>query len=160
MNIRANVVRVGLITGGLNGIWDTSHWLPTLVESGLHVGCLPEGNGVASWIPIDLAAAAVIESHTTMNETIHIVHPRPVPWNTLIAPIAKDLQLPLVPVREWITRLEHMNEFSNSPRARKIPAFALLDFYREGARNAATQASPESMGMLPTVASTKGTASS
>ncbi|ESK96774.1 hypothetical protein Moror_6646 [Moniliophthora roreri MCA 2997] len=160
MNIRANVVRVGLITGGLNGIWDSSHWLPTLVESGLHVGCLPEGDGVASWIPIDLAAAAIIECHSTMNETIHIVHPRPVPWNTLIAPIAEDLQLPLVPVREWITRLEHMNEFSNSPRAQKIPAFALLDFYREGARNAAAQASPESMGMLPSVASTKGTASS
>ncbi|KAK7035340.1 hypothetical protein VNI00_011871 [Paramarasmius palmivorus] len=157
--IQANVIRVGLITGSSNGIWDVSHWLPTLVESGSHVGCLPEGDGVASWVPIDLAATSIIDSRAAMNETIHIVHPRPVPWNSLIVPIAEDLQLPLVPFREWLSRLEHLNALSSSSR-QKIPAFALLDFYREGARNLATQAIPESMGMLPVVAFKRGTSSS
>ncbi|KAK7056358.1 hypothetical protein VNI00_002912 [Paramarasmius palmivorus] len=160
MKLRANVIRVGLITGSHEGVWDTSHWFPSLVASGKHVGCLPEGDGSVSWIPVDLAATAIIEARGTMNETIHIVHPRPVTWNSLLTPIAEDLQLPLVPVEEWLTRLEHLNASSNPLYSQKIPALALLDFYRLRMRNVGPQATSESLGMLPVVASKKGISAS
>ena len=44
--LRTNVIRVGLLSGGINGFWDISHWLPSIVQSGSYVGCLPEGEEV------------------------------------------------------------------------------------------------------------------
>lgn len=46
--LKTNVIRVGLLTGGVNGSWDTSHWLPALVQSAMYVGCLPEGDDVST----------------------------------------------------------------------------------------------------------------
>ena len=44
--LKTNVIRVGLLSGGVNGSWDPSHWVPSLVQSAREVGCLPEGDGV------------------------------------------------------------------------------------------------------------------
>lgn len=44
--LKANVIRTGLLSGTTNGHWNISHWVPALVESSLHVGCLPSGTGV------------------------------------------------------------------------------------------------------------------
>ena len=37
---------------------------------------------------------------------LHIVSPRPVPWNTVFHPIAEYLGVPAVPYTEWVARLE------------------------------------------------------
>ncbi|KAJ7730966.1 putative polyketide synthase [Mycena maculata] len=44
--LNANVIRVGQLTGSVNGSWSTTHWFPALVQSGVHIGCLPDGNDV------------------------------------------------------------------------------------------------------------------
>jgi len=135
-----------------------SHWLPALIESGIHVACLPEGHGVVSWLPVDLAARAIIDSHKRMNDTIHIVHPRPTLWNTIMEPAAKSLGVPLVPYAEWLARLEHLTShlFSSSGDNTRVLALQLLDFYRLGMKNVLRQKGTESMGLLPVVVSEKG----
>ena len=37
---------------------------------------------------------------------LHLVTPRPVPWNSVFLPMAERLHLPVVPYAEWLARLE------------------------------------------------------
>lgn len=46
--LRPMVVRVGQICGGINGSWNTSDWLPSIVKSSIALGCLPDLKGVRS----------------------------------------------------------------------------------------------------------------
>lgn len=40
------VVRIGQISGGLNGSWNTSDWVPLIVKSSMKMGVLPDLKGV------------------------------------------------------------------------------------------------------------------
>lgn len=40
------VVRIGQISGGLNGSWNTSDWVPLIIKSSLKMGVLPDLKGV------------------------------------------------------------------------------------------------------------------
>ena len=40
------VVRVGQLTGGANGSWKASEWLPSMICASAALRCLPEGQGV------------------------------------------------------------------------------------------------------------------
>ena len=63
---------------------------------------------------------------------LHLVHPRPIPWKSLITPIAQELKATLVPYVEWLTALEIVAE-RNAETARENPALRLLDFFRSSA---------------------------
>lgn len=39
-------VRVGQLSGGINGAWNTTEWLPSLVRTAVHLNCLPTCEGV------------------------------------------------------------------------------------------------------------------
>lgn len=41
-------VRVGQISGGVNGAWNTSDWVGAIVKSSLKIGVLPQFQGVSS----------------------------------------------------------------------------------------------------------------
>ncbi len=45
-SLRTVVMRVGQLAGGINGGWNTSEWVPSMVKSGLFLGCLPGGDDV------------------------------------------------------------------------------------------------------------------
>jgi thioester reductase-like protein len=76
--LRPVSVRVGQLSGGVNGNWNASDWVPSIVCSAVSIGCLPDGAGVSiyvnvsvvysdisqgtvSWIRADEAAAALLE---------------------------------------------------------------------------------------------------
>lgn len=40
--LRPTIVRIGQISGGTNGCWNTTEWLPAMVLSTKNVGCLPD----------------------------------------------------------------------------------------------------------------------
>lgn len=42
------VVRIGQLTGGFNGSWDTNQWFPAMVRAGEMTGLLPGFQGVSS----------------------------------------------------------------------------------------------------------------
>jgi hypothetical protein len=68
--------------------------------------------------------------------TLHIVHPRGVPFNTLIASAASSLNVPLVPYSEWISKLseEHKTQSYSETNLEKAqatnPALRLFGFYQ------------------------------
>lgn len=83
---------------------------------------------------------------------LHLAHPRPVSWSTIIKPLARALSLPLVPYTEWVLKLEeslggsaHDDARDEVERMKVNPALRILDFFRGGML--AGDASREAMGM-------------
>lgn len=84
-------------------------------------------------MPIDTAAATIVDMRTSPSPFVHLVHPKPVPFSTIIAPIAKSLGVPTVPYADWLASLEKALEDSSASAveaARETPALRLIDFYR------------------------------
>ena len=72
-SLRTQVIRVGLLTGGTNGVWDTSHWFPALAQSSAYLGCLPEGDDVSSFSsekgkPTDLHLSRTSPGYQSMSQ--------------------------------------------------------------------------------------------
>lgn len=87
-------------------------------------------------MPTDTAAATIVDVRTSPSPFVHLVHPKPVPFSTLITPIAASLGVPTVPYAEWLAKLEKvLDDTSASPveAARANPALRLVDFYRSSA---------------------------
>jgi hypothetical protein len=62
-------------------------------------------------------------------DMIPIVHPRPVPWHTIIAPMATTLGVSTVPFSTWIEKLSDADVKGRT--AKEVPALLLAGFYRE-----------------------------
>ena len=70
--------------------------------------------------------------------TLHLVHPRPVPWKAIITPIAEELDVPLVPYSQWLTALEKCAAEGSTDEVdamRANPALRLLDFFHAQSRS-------------------------
>ena len=95
---------------------------------------------VVSFIPSYPAARAFVEMRNAPGPLshLHLVHPRPVPFRTLVAPIAAALAVPLVPYASWLRALEaslapqaaHADSEHEVDAMRANPALRLLDFFR------------------------------
>ncbi|KAJ8518631.1 hypothetical protein ONZ45_g4321 [Pleurotus djamor] len=133
---RTCVIRAGVLSGASNGSWDTSQWFPSLVKSALYLKCLPTGQDTITWIPIDTAADVIVEvMETSVSGVIHVVHPRPTMWSSVIAEFADALDVPLVAYDRWFKLLEQ-DTINPSPPSHPSfgpfnPAIPLLDFFRQ-----------------------------
>ncbi|KAF4609928.1 hypothetical protein D9613_010391 [Agrocybe pediades] len=133
--ISTNVLRVGLLTGGSSGYWDPSQWFPAIAQPASYLGCLPRGDDTISWIPVHLAASAIADMRRTDDRVLHIVHPKPVQWSTIMKSLCETLNVPLVPYMEWFARLESSaNDEDESAAASENSRAALrmAHFYRIG----------------------------
>lgn len=86
-----------------------------------------------AWITADNAASALIEMGESPFQTLHIVHPRGVPYTSLITPIAKQFEVPLVSYHDWVQALENDlvdTSISEVEHLERNPALRLLDFFR------------------------------
>ncbi|KAI1786493.1 acetyl-CoA synthetase-like protein [Ganoderma leucocontextum] len=126
------VVRLGQISGDKTGHWNEREWFPALVKSALFTRCLPDVDGEASFVLSYSAGRAFVEMRSSPESILHLVHPRPISWHDLIAPIAQELEVPLVPYATWLAALESSAEGSLDA-ARENPALRLLDFFRSSA---------------------------
>jgi len=126
--LRPVVVRVGQLSGGINGNWNVREWFPALTRASQVVGGVPENRGLVSFIPLHVAASALIELRRTSNQFVHLVHPRPIHWTAIIQHVADALNVPIIPYDEWLNRLEA------SPRTDEAlhhnPALHLIGFYQ------------------------------
>ena len=67
---------------------------------------------------------------------LHLAHPRPTPWYTIMKEFAKQLNVSVVPYAEWLSALgAHLNNgpsgVSQVERMRRNPALKLLQFYTD-----------------------------
>ena len=73
-----------------------------------------------SWLPAYEAAKALVEVRNSSEPVLHLVHPRPQPWHTVIIPLAMELDVPLVPYSTWVAALQDDAEDTSLPRAEHI----------------------------------------
>jgi hypothetical protein len=86
-----------------------------------------------SWIPSHEGAKALIEMRDASYDILHLVHPQPVLWTSLITPIAQAMRVPLVTYPEWLSALNRSMEntsFTDVERMRRNPALKLIEFFR------------------------------
>ncbi|KAK8104507.1 NRPS-like enzyme [Apiospora kogelbergensis] len=80
LDISVSIARVGQVAGPANDhsrgvVWNRSEWLPSLVISSFHLGCLPDNLGprfsLVDWMPSDMVAEVIVELAvaTTVPET-------------------------------------------------------------------------------------------
>ncbi|KAI0327462.1 NAD(P)-binding protein, partial [Cubamyces sp. BRFM 1775] len=125
-------VRLGQVCGDRVGHWNEREWFPALVKSARFQGCLPDAKGSVLWVPSYDAAKAFAEMRHSHGPVLHLVHPRPIPWSDIIAPIASQLNVPLVPFAEWLAKLQKSAEADTGLSVElmeKNPALRLLAFF-------------------------------
>lgn len=77
---------------------------------------------------------------------LHLVHPNPLPWSTLIHFFARELNLPLVPYADWLATLQGkltQGQVLDVDAMRRDPALRLIDFFR----SADTRPGREAIGL-------------
>ncbi|KIY44831.1 acetyl-CoA synthetase-like protein [Fistulina hepatica ATCC 64428] len=128
--LRPTIVRIGQISGGVNGAWNHSDWVPAIVKSSVTLGCFPIVDGVCSWLGVEDMAKALIDAKDSEAATLHLVHPRPMHWSVLADVCSKELGLTLVPYSEWVARLKAQfeHEVAGQRKALLLPAGMLLNF--------------------------------
>ncbi|KAG8866989.1 hypothetical protein FRB97_003602, partial [Tulasnella sp. 331] len=112
-----------------SGAWATSNWVPLIVRGGQEIGALPDGRGTLSWLPVDVAASAILESRHSKSQTLHIAHPHPVTWSSVMRSFSAAIRKPLVPFEQWVDTLEE-SATSGPAAIRSNPALALLEFFK------------------------------
>ncbi|RDX43676.1 acetyl-CoA synthetase-like protein [Lentinus brumalis] len=132
-DVHTVVMRLGQVAGDKLGYWNESEWFPALVKSALFQRCLPDIEGDISWFPAYEAAKAFAEMRHSPEPFLHLIHPRPVRWHTVIAPIAELFNVPLVPHEQWVSALEKSVEAGSAAEVeamRQNPALRLLPFFK------------------------------
>ena len=102
-----------------------------------------------TWFPAYEAARAFTEMRHSPEPIVHLVHPRPVSWRALLEPIAKELNVPLVPYDQWVSALESSVEQGSAEEVEAMrlnPALRLLAFFK--AQSIAMTPDREAMGLV------------
>ncbi|KAJ6780154.1 hypothetical protein PWT90_01970 [Aphanocladium album] len=136
------VVRLGQVAGPTTqqGSWNSHEWLPTIIESSVQLGVLPESLGAMDidWVPVDKVAQTILDiSNYTAEATdfsggakfFNLVNPKTVSWATLAPVVAsfyeqRGKKLQLISIEDWIKSVE------NAPASSNLPAVKLLDTYK------------------------------
>ncbi|KAM5543754.1 hypothetical protein V8D89_002371 [Ganoderma adspersum] len=131
--VQSVVIRIGQLSGGANGAWKLSEWLPSMVCASAALGCLPQGQGVVSWLPADTCAAIIAEIAETTSTTsmFHVRHPRPISWADIMGHFSSVLKVPTVPYQKWLARLLEEVESPNAQLTEYVaPAIRLLSVWQ------------------------------
>ncbi|OSD00551.1 acetyl-CoA synthetase-like protein [Trametes coccinea BRFM310] len=157
--VHAVIVRLGQVCGDRTGHWNEKEWFPALVKSAQSQGCLPDVEGDITWVPGYEGAKAFAEMRHSPEPFLHLVHPKPVPWHTIIAPIAEELGASLVAYDEWLIALRKSIPGSGSAdeveQMKANPALRLTDFFRVCGLKMSLVREPMGTVYLSTVKSTQ-----
>ena len=131
------VLRLGQLCGDTrNGVWNKSEAWPLMLNSMKATGSLPDLDEGLDWLPVDIAAKAVLEIALTEvfdspeagRLVYHILNPsKQTTWTDLLCwmqKLAPGFET-LAPA-DWVSRLENMEG-----RAASHPAQKLLGLWRE-----------------------------
>ncbi|KAK0463970.1 uncharacterized protein EV420DRAFT_1638889 [Desarmillaria tabescens] len=129
--LRYLVIRVGQLSGAANGTWNVNEWVPAMVQGATKLGCLPGGDRTISWVPVNMAAQAVVDYVDRPEFFVHLVNPKPVLWQDIASIISAELDVMLVPYTQWLDELE-----KSSLSAAVLPAIHILPYYRHNAKTA------------------------
>jgi hypothetical protein len=124
--------RLGQICGSQRaGTWAVTDWVPILVRSSVALGCLPDAQGVMSWISPEAVSGTILDvalGADTPERALNVVHPRPIAWSSMMGAVADELvrheitedRLPLVETREWFAKLAEAAEGADEAQLKHI----------------------------------------
>ena len=145
-SLRPVIVRVGQVSGGVNGSWNPLEWIPGIMQSAALTGSLPSLGRVISLLPLQTSAQALVQALDAKTTSpalhLHLVNPTPSQWDDVFGNIAEKLDVPLVPYREWLSKLKEAP--ATVKNAQEYPALRMLEFY-----GSLTQGSGSEAGGLP-----------
>jgi thioester reductase-like protein len=110
----ATVARVGQLCGDMKaGHWNETEAWPLLIRSANEIGALPAVGPAIDWLPVDLAAKAIVDIaiQPPQSSVVHIALPNPInrpSWSTFLDWLASSSIDPfeVVPNREWLAKVE------------------------------------------------------
>ncbi|KAJ8132621.1 hypothetical protein O1611_g996 [Lasiodiplodia mahajangana] len=141
--LSVSIVRVGQMAGPITlpGSWNTSEWLPMLVNTSKALGILPKSLGTSDdidWVPIDVVAEVFMDvvrhdlgsSSGDRCQVYHISNPHKTTWGALLPATCQILggNMKLVPFHEWVQRLQQQGYTEYD--VEKFPALKILPFYK------------------------------
>ena len=130
--LRPVIIRVGQVSGGVNGSWNPLEWIPGIVQSVALTKSLPSLGKAISLLPLQTSAQALVQALSAKKTPpalhLHLVNPTPSQWDDLFDRIAKKLDVPLVPYPEWFSKLREASLTVQNTQAHS--ALRLLEFYR------------------------------
>lgn len=151
---KIKVLRIGQLTGDTeNGVWNRSEAWPLMLSASRTLGCLPKLDETLNWLPVDIAARAVVDislaSHSDdrcsvyhlVNNSTHTTWFNLLDWTLA----AKGNKFEVVSPEEWLDRLEKLDS---------DPAKGLLGLWRTNLASPA-QLSGEAGGREKIVFDTK-----
>jgi thioester reductase-like protein len=124
------ILRIGQLCGDTQaGIWNEHEGWPLMLRTVDEVGSLPDLQEEVTWLPVDVAASAIVDIVVSdamaiaMDEDVvpiyHIVNPRSTPWTSILTWIRNygkhfDVMLP----QDWVRKVEtsECDVFSNPSR--------------------------------------------
>lgn len=139
--LKTATVRSGQIAGSRSsGSWNTNEWLPSIIKSATTLKCLPTGDDVVAWLPVDYASQSVIDisksisnSNNIENQVFSLVHPKPAKWSKLMEEFKKELNkdITLVDYKTWLKTLESFENKSNTSinLLNDVPSIKLKTFF-------------------------------
>lgn len=135
MSGRVKIMRVGQLTGDTkNGVWNRSEAWPLMLSAARELESLPRLDENLSWLPVDVAAQAVIDislgSYPHQDQLVyHLVNnDQTVSWMDLVQWVNKqrDDDLSIVEPMVWLDKLESLDQH---------PAKSLLGLWRGSFKN-------------------------
>lgn len=128
---KISILRVGQLSGNTKtGTWNMKEAWPTLLSTVKLTGVLPDLPGeVLDWLPVDIAAEAVVGSSlqpTPSHIIYHLVNgDSPTTWRQMLEWLHEDVAFETVPPSKWLESLDKV-----SARGESHPALALLELWR------------------------------
>ncbi|OJJ97165.1 hypothetical protein ASPACDRAFT_33107 [Aspergillus aculeatus ATCC 16872] len=142
-NLSISIHRIGQLGGPSSprgGMWNPRDWFPSMVRSSITMGEVPDALGAmkVNWIPIDLAAQAIVqivqrrheEQNLTRLKVYHIVNPEPKDWDLFAPLVARACKARVVSLEEWVNDLQQISDDASRERLESLPAVPLLEFFK------------------------------
>ncbi|KAI0057320.1 NAD(P)-binding protein, partial [Artomyces pyxidatus] len=135
--LRVNMVRVGQLCGdSVSGGWNEKEWIAALMRGSQVLGAVPERDDTICWVPVDVAASALLEVVGCRHSVLHLVHPNPVEWSVFSESASSIFKVPSIPGTAWLARLQeaHRKSASDLGIRKDNPALKLFGFFSTTAR--------------------------
>ena len=130
-SLRPVIIRVGQVSGSVNGCWNPLEWIPGIVQSAGLTKSLPSLGKAISLLPSQTTAQALVQTLGAKSASpslhLHLVNPTPSRWDDVFDYISKELGVPLVPYHEWFSKLKEAS--TTVMNAQEHSALRLIEFY-------------------------------